>query len=97
MSSISDVTPPSTQNCPGPITDMSNGAQKAITWTAPEFTDNVGVTSVIATRQPGFMMDTWTSINVQYIATDAAGNIAYCRFNIYLEGTCCRAVIFHDA
>ena len=32
-------------------------------------------------------MDTFTSIRIQYTATDAAGNIAYCVFNITLEGT----------
>ena len=32
-------------------------------------------------------MDTYTSITIRYTATDAAGNIAYCKFNITLEGT----------
>ena len=88
---ISDVTPPSTQNCPASFSDQSNSLQKQVTWTPPTFTDNVGVASVLSNRQPGFLMDTYTSIAIQYTATDAAGNIAYCRFNITLEGTCSRA------
>lgn len=87
---ISDVTPPSTQNCPASFSDQSNSLQKQVTWTPPTFTDNVGVASVLSNRQPGFLMDTYTSIAIQYTATDAAGNIAYCRFNITLEGTCSR-------
>lgn len=88
---ISDVTPPSTQNCPASFSDQSNSLQKQVTWTPPTFTDNVGVASILSNRQPGFLMDTYTSIAIQYTATDAAGNIAYCRFNITLEGTCSRA------
>lgn len=84
---ISDVTPPSTRNCPASFSDTSSNPQKQITWTAPTFTDNVGVTSVMANRQSGFTMATYTSVNIQYTATDAAGNMAYCKFNITLEGT----------
>ena len=84
---MSDVTPPSTQNCPASFSDQSNNLQKQVTWTPPVFTDNVGVTSVLSNRQPGFTMDTYTSITIRYTATDAAGNIAYCKFNITLEGS----------
>ena len=84
---ISDVTPPSTQNCPASFSDKTNNLQKRVTWTPPTFSDNVGVTSVISNRQPGFTMDTFTSITIRYTATDAAGNIAYCKFNITLDGT----------
>lgn len=86
---VNDVTPPSTQNCPASFSDQSNSLQKQVTWTPPTFTDNVGVASVLSNRQPGFLMDTYTSIAIQYTATDAAGNIAYCRFNITLEGSTC--------
>lgn len=88
---ISDVTSPSSQNCPTSFSDQSNSLQKQVTWTPPTFTDNVGVASVLSNRQPGFLMDTYTSIAIQYTATDAAGNIAYCKFNITLAGTCSRS------
>ena len=55
-------------------------------WTPPTFTDNVGVASVLSNRQPGFEMKTYTSITIRYTASDAAGNVAYCIFNITLEG-----------
>jgi len=37
-------------------------------------------------------MDTYTSITIRYTATDATGNIAYCKFNITLEGSTCITV-----
>ena len=80
------MTSPTVQNCPSNITDRSNSLQKAITWTAPTFTDNVAVVSVLSNREPGFTMDTYTSLRVQYTASDAAGNIVYCAFIITLEG-----------
>lgn len=82
-----DVTPPAVQNCPASIVDRSNSLQQAITWTPPTFTDNVGVVSVQSNRDPGFIMDTYTSLTVRYTALDAAGNVVYCIFNITLEGS----------
>lgn len=81
-----DVTPPSVQNCPQSITDTTNVLQKTMTWTAPTFTDNVGVISVLSNRNPGFTMDAYTSLTIQYEALDAAGNVVYCTFNVTLEG-----------
>ena len=85
---ISDVTPPSTNNCPVSFTDKADHLQlqKQVTWTPPTFSDNVKVTSVLSNRQPGFTMNAYTSIRIRYTATDAAGNIAYCTFNVTLDG-----------
>ena len=57
-----------------------------MTWTEPTFTDNVGVVTVLSSRQPGFTMDAYTSITVRYEALDAAGNVVYCTFNVILDG-----------
>lgn len=81
------MTPPAVQNCPASIVNRSNSLQQAVTWTPPTFTDNVGVVSVQSNRDPGFIMDTYTSLTVRYIALDAAGNVVYCIFNITLEGS----------
>ena len=81
-----DVTPPTVQNCPSNITDRTNSLQKSVTWTPPTFTDNVAVVSVLSNREPGFIMDTYTSLTVQYTSSDAAGNVVYCTFDITLEG-----------
>lgn len=84
---ISDVTAPSVQGCPVSFSDKTDSLQKQVTWTPPTFTDNVGVASVLSNREPGFEMQTYTSITIRYTASDAAGNVAYCTFNITLEGT----------
>ncbi|XP_067053119.1 uncharacterized protein [Acropora muricata] len=88
---VIDVTPPSTNNCPVSLTDKAGHLQlqKQVTWTPPTFSDNVKVTSVLSNRQPGFTMNAYTSITIRYTATDAAGNIAYCTFNITLDGSSC--------
>ncbi|CAH3028156.1 unnamed protein product [Porites evermanni] len=86
---VNDVTPPTVQNCPSNITDSTNSLQKSVTWTPPTFTDNVAVVSVLSNREPGFIMDTYTSLTVQYTSSDAAGNVVYCTFDITLEGTTC--------
>lgn len=84
---LPDVTPPAVQNCPASFVNRSNSLQQAITWTPPTFTDNVGVVSIQSNRDPGFIMDTYTSLTVRYTALDAAGNVVYCIFNITLEGS----------
>ena len=57
-----------------------------MTWMPPTFTDNVGVVSVLSNHQPGFTMDAYKTIKVQYEALDAAGNAAYCTFKVTLDG-----------
>lgn len=86
---VNDVTPPSVQNCPASFSDRTNSLQKHVTWTPPTFSDNVKVVSELSNRQPGFEMQTFTSITIRYTALDAAGNVAYCTFNITLEGSTC--------
>jgi len=86
---VNDVTAPSVQGCPASFSDKTNSLQKKVTWKPPTFTDNVGVASVLSNRQPGFEMKTYTSLTIRYTATDAAGNVAYCIFNITLEGSTC--------
>ena len=81
-----DVTPPSVQGCPASFTDVTDSHQKSVSWEEPIFADNVGVVSVLSNRQPGFEMDTFTSINIRYTATDASDNEAFCTFNITVEG-----------
>ncbi|XP_058970157.2 uncharacterized protein [Pocillopora verrucosa] len=89
---VNDVTPPQVQNCPASIVERSNSLQKDIFWTEPTFTDNVEVATIQSNRQPGFSMQTYTSLTVQYTASDAAGNTVYCTFNITLEGTTCPTI-----
>ena len=40
-------------------------------------------------------MNAYTSITIRYTATDAAGNIAYCTFNITLDGKLLHNIKFY--
>ena len=51
------------------------------TWNRPEFSDNVGVTSVTSNKNPGDSFDLG-SVSVQYRAEDAAGNHVECSFTV---------------
>ena len=85
-SKLLDVTPPSVVSCPSDVLESTNVLQKAMYWTPPTFSDNVKVVSIISNREPGFLMDAYRTVIVRYEASDAAGNVAYCLFNVTLEG-----------
>ncbi|XP_068704515.1 uncharacterized protein [Montipora foliosa] len=89
---VIDVTPPSVVSCPSDVLDTTNVLQKAMYWTPPTFSDNVKVVSIISNREPGFLMDAYRTVTVRYEASDAAGNVAYCLFNVTLEGTSCPTI-----
>ncbi|XP_068704567.1 uncharacterized protein [Montipora foliosa] len=89
---VIDVTPPSVVSCPSDVLDTTNVLQKAMYWIPPTFSDNVKVVNIISNRQPGFLMDAYRTLIVRYEATDAAGNVAYCLFNVTLEGTSCPTI-----
>lgn len=81
------MTPPSVVSCPQDVYNVIDLLQAAVYWTPPKFSDNVGVVSVLSNRQPGFIMDAYRTIRVRYEASDAAGNLAYCIFNVTLAST----------
>jgi hypothetical protein len=62
----------------------ANGA--AVTWPEPQFTDNVGVTSVRVTPyDPGTDLSE-NDYHIIYTAKDHAGNYATCEFNVFVTG-----------
>ena len=85
FSFISDVTPPTVTNCPVSFSKKTNNAWETVTWVEPQFHDNVGVT-VVSNKKPGQKVERWTSVNVQYIGMDGAGNKAVCEFSITVSG-----------
>ena len=60
---------------------------QTVTWIPPTFTDNVGVTNVEATKNPGDTFDTG-STNVRYTAKDADNNQAECEFKVNVKSKC---------
>jgi len=86
---VNDKEAPKKTSCPASrvaIKTVTKSAQ--VTWTKPEFTDNVGVTKVTSTHNSGdtFSIGSW---NVYYSAQDAAGNRAVCQFEVLVERKGC--------
>ncbi len=78
---LSDLTPPTIQNCPANMTVTTAGTSANATWTAPTAADNCGVISLTASRLPGssFPLGTTTVI---YTASDVRLNTSTCGFTV---------------
>jgi gliding motility-associated-like protein len=78
-----DTTNPLITNCPANRTVIMTGpgCTQSVTWNAPIVTDNCTLASVVESHSPGFNFPKGTT-TVTYTATDAAGNIATCSFNV---------------
>lgn len=62
---------------------------EAVSWPQPQFTDNVGVTSVDVTpHKPGTVLSE-NDYHIIYTAKDHAGNYAICEFNVFVTGEYC--------
>lgn len=55
-----------------------------MSWTVPKFSDNVGVTKVTSTHNPGDTFKVGPLI-VYYTASDAAGNRVTCNFDVNVK------------
>lgn len=80
-----DKEPPKVVYCPkDQYVRKSPGT--SVKWPEPQFTDNVGVASVIsAPYQPGTDLQANDYIII-YTAKDEAGNYASCKFNLFVTG-----------
>lgn len=79
-----DKQAPSLVYCPGTIYQLIEGNEEAVTWTEPEFTDNVKVTRVESSKKSGDIFQELDT-NVIYTAYDEAGNSATCSFLVSLK------------
>jgi gliding motility-associated-like protein len=79
---VADQSPPVITGCPSNITVTSNGlCQGVATWTPPTPSDNCSMASFVGTHAPGATFNLGTTA-VTYTATDAAGNVSTCTFNV---------------
>ncbi len=78
-----DNTPPSFTSCPNNIVVVTSPGLNTgtATWTAPTAVDNVGVTNLTSTHQPGATFPLGVT-SVTYTARDAADNQAWCSFTV---------------
>ena len=80
---LSDVTDPVITGCPSnrTINMTGPGCTQPVSWVAPTASDNCAVTSFTASHISGTAFPKGITV-VTYTATDAAGNIATCSFNV---------------
>jgi uncharacterized repeat protein (TIGR01451 family)/gliding motility-associated-like protein len=81
---VADTEAPIAAGCPADInvTNDFNICSAVVNWTAPTFSDNcTGGLTVISSHNPGTVFPVGTTV-VTYTATDAAGNVATCTFNV---------------
>lgn len=84
---VLDKEKPSMTQCPENMeyTLQMYDLSRRVYWTEPHFYDNVGVISVYRSKQPGDKFERGLH-HITYIASDVAGNRAYCYFTVNLRG-----------
>ncbi|XP_075545715.1 sushi, von Willebrand factor type A, EGF and pentraxin domain-containing protein 1-like [Dermacentor variabilis] len=81
---VRDVEAPKVTSCPDDIIRFSGTIGTSVTWEEPTFKDNGGTVTVTTDRPPGIF--SWGAPStVNYTATDAAGNSAYCTFKVIVK------------
>ena len=80
---FADRETPTVKDCPHDVHVRLNSLEPYTTaqWIEPTFTDNMAVTHVIKTKEPGSLFAIGEHI-VSYTASDASGNTARCQFTV---------------
>ena len=82
---VVDNTPPVITGCPANITVNANAScQAVVTWIPPTVADNCALGTFTPSIAPGSTFNLGTT-TVVYTATDAAGKMASCSFNVTVE------------
>ncbi|XP_076145380.1 sushi, von Willebrand factor type A, EGF and pentraxin domain-containing protein 1 isoform X2 [Alosa pseudoharengus] len=86
---VIDSEPPMIDKCRSPPTVEATGAETAVVWEEPQFSDNSGARlNISSTHTPGALFpDGETS--VFYTATDSSGNNRTCELVITVQGKKC--------
>src|SRR5690554_5534223 len=82
---VNDTEAPVIVDCPTDITQSNDAGScdAVVTWTAPTFTDNCTGTTLTSTHNSGDTFPIGTT-TVTYTATDAAGNVQTCSFDVVI-------------
>jgi flavin reductase (DIM6/NTAB) family NADH-FMN oxidoreductase RutF len=83
---VTDNTPPVISNCPTDIVVSVTGGScdEVVNWVAPTRADNCSIASFNSTHNSGDTFSVGTTV-VSYIATDPAGNVTTCTFNVTVD------------
>lgn len=91
LNCFSDVSAPVFADCPANIVITADRDETSaqVTWVHPTCTDNSGLVPNITQfgKQPGNTFSVGEH-NIRYLASDRSGNIAECRFKIFVQGKC---------
>ncbi|HZY80306.1 MAG TPA: HYR domain-containing protein [Cyclobacteriaceae bacterium] len=82
---VKDTSAPVFTNCPADITIAATGCDQIVSWVPPAVTDNCSAT-VTSSHSPGSTFTRGTTV-VTYTATDPAGLVTTCAFNIIVTDT----------
>ena len=87
--SFADVSAPVFSNCPSHIVATADRGTTSsqVTWSHPTATDNSGLIPNITNfgKQPGDLFPVGEH-NIRYLASDKSGNIAECKFKVFVTG-----------
>ena len=83
--SQTDLEPPKISSCPDNIHITSKKKMNKVLLPGVTVTDNVKVHLFTTSRQNGSEF-TWGEHNVTYMASDVAGNVAKCHFQVIITG-----------
>ena len=76
---------PKVLKCPDDITKTSTKDKERISWDDPEFQDNCDPQPRINSNRATGSFFYYGKSEVNYNATDSAGNVATCRFNVIIS------------
>lgn len=80
---VTDAEPPRVRECPESFSVKLNPGQNAklVTWTEPQFSDNVRISSLKKSHDPGTVMTAGEHL-INYEAIDSSDNRARCSFSV---------------
>ncbi len=83
---VEDKLNPVFESCPSDISIAieDNSCETNVSWTLPVASDNCDGLTLTSSHQPGSLFTLGTT-EVEYMATDASGNISYCRFTVFVS------------
>ena len=86
---FTDVSAPVFSKCSSNIVATADRGTMStqVTWSQPSATDNSGVISNITHygKQPGDLLSAGEH-NIRYLASDKTGNVAECKFKVFVLG-----------
>lgn len=92
---LADKQAPTIVYCPESIYQAISGSGATVTWSEPQFTDNVKVERVTSTKKSGDYFQLGSTL-VKYDAFDQSGRFVSCTFTVKLTGKFVYSTVSRD-